>query len=207
MGVTVTRKGKPIALDTSKVLDWLASQAIGMIQRRTAKGIDLNGAPMKAYSLSYARQLVRMGEDLDVDLTVTGAMLADFRELSRTETSVTVGPGTGTSQGRSAKAGSAGRIGRANRRLAKDLSGGKGSASERFTASVLGEDRAHQRHQKSLKNARKSQKTGHMSPPHNVLASLIHFGTARMPARPFVGLTPAERQNLLDSLIKRVVSK
>lgn len=104
MGLIVERKGKKIEIKVAQALDWLSAQAIGIIQRRTSKGLAIGGAPFAAYSPAYRAQLAAMGETQKVDLTVTGAMLADLREVGRTANewygSVTIGPGTGTSEKR-----------------------------------------------------------------------------------------------------------
>lgn len=102
-GVKVTKRGPQIAIDVNAMLDFLVAAAVGMIQRRTAKGIDVDGNAFPAYSRSYQEQLRAMGESTDVDLTVTGAYLQGISERSRTVDAATgvaratIGPGTGTS--------------------------------------------------------------------------------------------------------------
>lgn len=117
MTVTVTRKGSiDFALD--KALDLAVTTAVGMIQRRTAKGIDVDGRPFRAYSASYAEALREGGESLAVDLSVTGAYLAGIGERSRTvdrasmRATATIGPGTGTSEQRHMSEGRAKHTGR-----------------------------------------------------------------------------------------------
>lgn len=182
MGIFIESKGRRIEIDPGKALDWLAAQAIGMIQRRASKGIALDGSKMKPYSLSYLRQLVRMGEGTNVDLTVSGAMLADFREVARkidgAYASVTIGPGTGTSERR--------RPPHSDEHIERLNEAGIKAKKER-------------------PHKPRAVKTGERSPPHNVLAGMIHRGTPRMPARPFVGLTADEQKRLIDGLVRRVL--
>lgn len=94
----------------------IATQAVGMIQRRTAKGIDMKGSAFPAYSTEYAKALREGGERTLVDLTVTGAYLADIgiRKTDETATgiTVTIGPGTGTSEQRNFEDGKAKHTGR-----------------------------------------------------------------------------------------------
>jgi hypothetical protein len=100
--VSVRTKGK-IVLDVNAALDFVATQAVGIIQRRTAKGIDSSGQPFAQYSHEYAAELLAAGENTNVDLTRSGAYLAGISERSRTVTaahaSVVIGPGTGSSPG------------------------------------------------------------------------------------------------------------
>jgi hypothetical protein len=117
MSVKVTHHGRAdFAVD--RILDFLVAQAVGMVQRRTAKGIDANGNAFPAYSPSYAAALVEGGENTKVDLTVTGAYLASISERSREvdmERGVaraTIGPGTGTSEQRVMAAGRARKTGK-----------------------------------------------------------------------------------------------
>lgn len=48
----------------------------------------------------------------------------------------------------------------------------------------------------------KAHRNGKRGPPHNVLGYWLHHGTARMPARPFMGLTP-EQERELNALIAK----
>jgi hypothetical protein len=42
----------------------------------------------------------------------------------------------------------------------------------------------------------RAKRSGRRGPPHNVLGWWLHHGTDRMPARPFMGLTPEQRAEL-----------
>lgn len=104
--VTVSTKWRAeLALD--RVLDLAVAQAIGMIQRRTSRGVDKDGNGFAPYSAAYREALVAGGESTKVDLTVTGAYLGGFREHRRVVDAARgvayalIGPGTGTSEQRS----------------------------------------------------------------------------------------------------------
>jgi hypothetical protein len=120
MPIKRTRSGEPMEKTLAKklqaVVSTIASQAVGMIQRRTAKGQDMRGGAFPAYSRSYQKQLVEGGELTKVDLTVTGAYLADIGERKRVTTqsgvTVTIGPGSGTSEQRDFQDGVAKHTGR-----------------------------------------------------------------------------------------------
>lgn len=91
-----------IAIDKGRALSLISSLAAGFIRKRTADGKDISGAPFKPYSPMYREMLTKGGEDANqVDLTVTGGLLASINERKRTVTahggSVVVGPDTGTS--------------------------------------------------------------------------------------------------------------
>lgn len=101
-GVKVTKKGGVEFESMDRVLDFIAAKAIGVVQRRTAKGLDVDGRPMKPYSKLYEMQLRSVGENSNVDLTRSGDYLAGISERSRTVSAtggtVVIGPGTGTSR-------------------------------------------------------------------------------------------------------------
>jgi hypothetical protein len=48
----------------------------------------------------------------------------------------------------------------------------------------------------------RAKRTGERGPPHNVLGYWLHHGTAHMRARPFMGLSPAQRDQLNMLLAK-----
>lgn len=104
-GVKVTVRNR-VDISTAALLDFLVSQAVGIIQRRTAKGISVDGTPFPKYSDLYAMQLRAVGESDAVDLTRSGAYLAGISERSRSvdeangTARATIGPGTGTSPAR-----------------------------------------------------------------------------------------------------------
>ena len=117
MSVTVTTRNR-VEFDLARILDVIVPVAVAMIQRRSAKGLDVNGAPFKPYSPEYAEALREGGESTAVDLTVTGSYLAGISERSRTvdaargTATAVIGPGTGTSEQRHFADGKAKRTGR-----------------------------------------------------------------------------------------------
>lgn len=175
MPLIVTRT-KRADIRTDKALDAVAAVAVGVLQRRTARGIDMRGNPFRPYSASYAAALVRGGERTNVDLTVTGAFLADIGERSRVvsaqRSTMTIGPGTGTSEGRRARAG------KKLKRKSKT-----GATRKRGRMSV----------------------SGGRSPPHNILGAYLHHGTATMPARPWAGFTRDETRYLAGVIARALV--
>lgn len=181
MSVTVTRHGKAV-LDINGALDFVASTVIGIIQRRTNKGIDANGQPFEPYSDLYSKQLLAVGERDNVDLQRSGGMLASISERSRSVTKdggvVAIGPGTGTSR---------------HMPLPPPY--------------VFSEDKTPEQRAKALHDWETAPKQQTRSPPHNVLARWHHFGNGRLPARPFLGLTPEERRRLAEKLAKLVIKQ
>lgn len=179
MSVTVKTKGK-IVLDVNAALDFVASNAISMIQRRTAKGIDSNGAPFQPYSPLYALQLQAVGEKTNVDLTRSGAYLAGISERSRTVTadraSVVIGPGTGSSP-----------------------------AMPLPPPYVFDEHKTPEQRAEAFAEWKSAPKKAGRSPPHPVLGAYLEKGTATMPARKHLGLTPDERKRLAERVAGLVI--
>lgn len=52
------------------------------------------------------------------------------------------------------------------------------------------------------KKSRSSRVQGKQSPQHNILAHYLHYGTAKIKARPFLGLTPEQTKSLFDAIRK-----
>lgn len=159
MGMKVTRPPKKLTLNINGVLDAISSQVIGMIQRRTRAGKDINGNNFVAYSAGYRKALARAGESTRPDLWLTGGLMADVRETQRVVTAgrstIYIGPGTGTSEARSLVAG-------------------------------------------------KAKQTNRRGPAHNVVGKWLHEGTPHMPARPWLGLTPAQLE-LVKAKIRTLI--
>jgi hypothetical protein len=89
---------------TLAALDVIVPMIIGMIQRRTGKGVSSDGTALHQYAPGTVDRYGRMGESVKVDLAVTGAYLQGISERSRdvsaTGVRVLIGPGTGTSEQR-----------------------------------------------------------------------------------------------------------
>lgn len=172
MSVKVTVKNRPV-LDVGAMLDLAVAQSIGMIQRRSAKGIDVNGSTMAAYSPLYAMQLQSVGENAKVDLTRSGAYLAAIRELSRTVDAASgnaravIGPGTGTSP-----------------------------VMPLPPPYVFSEDKTPAQRAEAFAAWKASPKKEGRSPPHNVLAGYLSA------KRPHLGLTPDEAKRLGAQMVK-----
>ena len=212
MPITVDNsKMKEIDIVPAAALDWLAAQAIGLIQRRTARGQSLNGGAFAQYSASYQKQLAKGGESTLVDLTVTGGLLADIKELRRTvsatQATVTIGLGTGTSENRRAKSVSNGKLARAHAELQQRLAMARTLYSRRDRESARAA--AHEGFAKSTRGRMAKVKRGGVvqrGPAHNVVGAWIHKGTPKMPARPFLGLTRAEAKPLILGALKRAAT-
>ena len=178
MTVTVKRTTH-LKITPEKALDAMVSTAIGLLQRRTARGIDKDGRPFRSYSSSYMAQLMRGGENGKVDLPITGGFLADIRELRREivpgRASAWIGSGTGTSEGRKSKA-----------RVRK---------SKKLKA-MIG----------PMRPGRMAV-SGGRSPPHNVLGAYLHYGTVHMPARPWAGFTPEDRKIIAAKAAKMITAR
>lgn len=75
-----------------------AANAIGIIKRRTVKGVDVNGAAFAPYSKEYERLKSGTGRGTDVNLTLTGNMLGSMVILDITPERALIGfEGSGTS--------------------------------------------------------------------------------------------------------------
>lgn len=74
------------------VLRKIALMAIGIIKRRTKAGLDVDGAPFKAYSTTYAEQRRKAGWNASpADLWLTGAMLNSMQFLEAGPQKVLIG--------------------------------------------------------------------------------------------------------------------
>lgn len=183
MTVTVTTRGR-IDLDTKAVLDWLSVQAVGMVQRRSAKGASSDGTPFRKYSDLYAMQLLSVGENDKVDLTRSGAYLASIGERRRhIDPSgrggyVVIGPDTGTSP-----------------------------SMPLPPPYVFSQDKSPEQRAEAFADWKAAPKKPGRSPPHNVLGALIERGTTRMPARPHLGLTAEERKRLAAQVLRYAIKQ
>lgn len=180
----IVKSSPPTRLDVGAVLDWLAVQAVGMVQRRSAKGISSNGTPFRSYSSLYAMQLESVGENAKVDLTRSGAYLAGIKELRRSVDPggsrgyVVIGPGTGTSP-----------------------------EMPLPPPYIFSPDKTPEERAEAFDDWRHAPKRPGRSPPHNVLGGYIENGTSTMPARPHLGLTPDERKRLAAQVLKFAIKR
>lgn len=200
--VTVRTRGK-IVVDTTKVERLLPALIVGHVLNRTHEGKGVDGQPFAGYSAAYRGSLARMGEGPGVDLRLTGGLLNSLRHL-RTEKGGTVttmwfGPGTGSSPQVRAKAGAAKRVERATKKRARDMRTA-GNISEHTRAAA--EAAVQERYERSIARARRSSRTGKRGPSWNLVGLWIHKGTARMKARPWLGLG-REGENLVARAIEK----
>ena len=101
MSLTITRSGKPMAIDVDRLVAILKTEAIARILRRTAQGIDANDRPFAGYSAGYLQALGEAGEDSRVDLRLTGGLLNSVKVIGvrrvGNTTTIIIAPDTGTS--------------------------------------------------------------------------------------------------------------
>lgn len=150
---------------------------VGAILKRVDAGKDLNGAQFAPYSTEYASRLRRGNEDDKVDLRMSSGLMNSIkgRDIIHEGDSVSVifSPDTGT------------------------------SPQKAFKVTELKQ----QKRDQLLKSERKNLpgkwvNTGKRGPEHNILADWLHYGTSKLPPRPFLGLTHDEIESLKQLLAK-----
>ena len=82
MSITVEVEN-PQTFDAELLADIVSAATIGDILQRLDEGIGADDEAMKPYSDGYAAKLKREGRSTTVDLTYTGLMKSQIRELSR----------------------------------------------------------------------------------------------------------------------------
>jgi hypothetical protein len=179
--ITKQTRGR-IEIDVAGALDYVSALVVGMIQRRTAKGISSDGTPFRPYSDLYAMQLRSVGESDAVDLTRSGGYLASISERSRTITPtggrLLIGPGTGTSR---------------HMPLPPPYV---------FDPKKTPEQRA-----EAFADWKAAPKKQGRGPAHNIVGGWIEKGNGRMPARRHLGLTAEERKRIAADIAKFCVKQ
>jgi hypothetical protein len=104
--VRVTTTGR-IDIDLKAVAQVLGAAAVGHVLERCDEGLDVTDKPFVAYSPEYAAWLALGGEDPShVDIRLTGGLLNSVAvravKLDAKGATITIGPGTGTSEVRRA---------------------------------------------------------------------------------------------------------
>lgn len=101
MPVKVTRSGKRPQFDGKRAAELVAGYVPGAIIKRTGDGIDMDGNPFAPYTPGYLEALRIGGEDVRVDLRLTGGLMNSIKVRGRTvrqrSVSVIVAPDGGTS--------------------------------------------------------------------------------------------------------------
>jgi len=198
-GITVTKSPKIPRFNGPGIAALIKAAVPGNIIRRTGRGVDMNGRQFAAYSRRYLRQLKRMGEDLTVDLRMSGGMINSIKargaEVTGNRVVITIAPDTGTSPQYRAPS---------ERRALRQAGLVEGRFGQQAVYRTLTRKEG-KAMQKSLAyeqaGARKID-TGRRGPQHNILAHYLHYGTSKLPARPFLGLTPEETKMLFDEIRK-----
>lgn len=195
MGMTITRRPRTPKINWQAIATAIKAYAPGQIIERTGRGIGSDNKQFAPYSKQYLDFLRRGGEATNVDLRVSGGLLNSIKarktEITDTRVTVTIAPDAGTSPRLKPKSGGRERYARAMERFKR--AGERGDYSSHLAG-------------RQASKAYRMQKTGERSPPHNVLAYLLHYGKGKLPARPFMGLTDEQMSNLLK-LIQRVMFK
>lgn len=189
MGVTITKRPKMPRFDGHQAAKIIKAFAVGAILERMGRGESSKGGAFASYSPRYREILAAGGEDLKVDLRLTGGLANSIKAretlVERDGVTVTIAPDTGTSP-QVAPTLTRAKVAKAtrqhNRRVAKGADVDESLA--RLDKATTG----------------KMRRTGRRSPPHNVLGAYIHFGAADMPARPFLELSPSETEELVRLL-------
>ena len=90
-------------VDTRKVAELVASLVIGHIRERCESGVDIDGKPFLAYADDYRDTRLALGRNAStVDLLMTGGLMGSVQVVERTDDTITLGLGTGTSSQRRA---------------------------------------------------------------------------------------------------------
>ena len=195
MGVTITKRGQPPRFNGEAVARLIKGLVPGEILRRTDRGIGSDGKPFAPYRPRYRKHLSDLGEDLKVDLRVSGGLMNSIKARGATigadYVEVIIAPDTGTSPVWTPTKGGKKRYERAMRRFAR--AGKKGDYS-------IGPLAARQ-----AQSAYRMKTVAHKrSPPHNVVGYWLHYGTPKMRARPFMGLTPEQTAKMWQ-MISRIM--
>jgi hypothetical protein len=83
---------------TRALAELVASLVVGHIRERCSRGIDIHDRPFAPYSEEYRATLLKLGRNTTpVDMLLSGGLLGSVNVVERTENSVVVGVGTGTS--------------------------------------------------------------------------------------------------------------
>ena len=85
------------------MLELVASLVIGHIRERCEAGLDIDGRAFQGYSDDYRDTRLDLGRNArPVDLLMTGGLLGAVQVVERTDSTTTIGVGTGTSSQRRA---------------------------------------------------------------------------------------------------------
>lgn len=196
-GIIPTKKPRIPRFDGNAIARTIKWFVPGAIIERTGKGIDMNGQPFAPYSRAYRNLLKRMGEPQGVDLRMSGGLIKSIQargvEIGDNRVVVRTGPDTGTSP----------------QYVAPSRRGELAKTSWDRGRGLFGEQTAYAgplRRGASSKLAKaltpRRIRTEGQSPPHNIVAHWLHYGTGRIKARPFLGLTTEQTQLLFREIQK-----
>jgi hypothetical protein len=172
MGLSVVHTNK-VVIDVEAIARRAAALVPGLILKRCSEGRDTSDKPFRPYSGSYMHALVFVGESTVVDLRLTGGMLnsVKLRETRKVPGGVELVFGPDT---------------------------GTSPGVRLPPPWVLSDPKAAAAWKKKYGSG--LPRTGKRSPPHNVVGYWIHHGTPKMPARPWLGLSPRDAASLRKAL-------
>jgi phage gpG-like protein len=175
------------------LLQRAATHAIGIIRRRTAQGLDVEGNAFKSYSTKYAEKRAQSGRNTNpVDLTLGGDMLAAMVVLEVTPERALIGfQGSSTPYAfvrfRTAK-------GKVSTRRVKNANGT--SVQIKYTLKRYSGHHSTAELAQATLTGRKLAK--HAPVANAVKAKAHNDGSGRLPRRHFFGLSETERREVLD---------
>lgn len=167
--VEVIKAGERARWDIDRIAKTIAAVAPGLILDRVDAGLDIRDRPFAAYSPNYAKALALANEDPKRDLRLTGGLMNSVktrRIIRRGDGVVTVVIAP--------DAGTSPRV-----RLAPPWVVNDADAAAAWKRKNPGAPR-----------------TGKRGPAHNVVGAWLHYGTPKMRARPWLGLSPADLRDL-----------
>lgn len=116
MGITIAKRGTPPRFNAEGIAREIQRFAPGAIVERVGRGLDVKGKPFAPYSKRYRNKLQGLGEDLKVDLRVSGGLMNSVKARDATlradSVEVVIAPDTGTSPVWAKRKGTTGRASR-----------------------------------------------------------------------------------------------
>jgi hypothetical protein len=99
MTIKKTPPGPPPRVNVRRILEAVATLVVGHIRERCEDGRDIADSLFLPYSDNYAETRAALGRNSAIpDMLMTGGLLGAVQVVERTDDSVTIGVGTGTSR-------------------------------------------------------------------------------------------------------------
>jgi len=94
-----TPPGPPPRVNVRRILEVVATLVVGHIRERCEDGLDIEDRIFLGYSDGYAETRAALGRNTAMpDMLMTGGLLVAVQVVERTDDTVTIGVGTGTSR-------------------------------------------------------------------------------------------------------------